>query len=70
MYKRQHRHLAPLTRLKESVQCPRRVWFTFSGYFQLVSLRTKLGVAYGTETTPGGRPRVDQDTDGSRLYFY
>ena len=44
--------------------------FTFSGYFQLVSVRTKLGVAYGTETTPGGRPRVYQDTDGSRLYFY
>src|SRR3954453_16235748 len=44
--------------------------FTFSGYFQLVSVRTKLGVAYGTETTPGGRPGIYQDTDGSRLYLY
>ena len=44
--------------------------FTFSGYFQLVSVRTGLGVAYGTETTPGGRPRIYQDPNGSRLYFY
>ena len=44
--------------------------FTFSGYFQLVSVRTRLGVAYGTETTPGGRPRIYQDPGGSRLYFY
>ena len=44
--------------------------FTFSGYFQLVSVRTGLGVAYGTETTPGGRPRIYQDPDGSKLYFY
>ena len=44
--------------------------FTFSGYFQLVSVRTGLGVAYGTETTPAGRPRIYQDPNGSRLYFY
>ena len=29
-----------------------------------------LGVSYGTETTPGGRPRIYQDAGGSRLYFY
>ena len=35
--------------------------FTFSGYFTLASIRTGLGVTYGTETTPGGRPRIYQD---------
>ena len=44
--------------------------FTFSGYFQLASVRTRLGVAYGTETTPGGRPRIYQDPNPSKLYFY
>jgi hypothetical protein len=44
--------------------------FTFSGYLELASVRTGLGVSYGTETTPGGRPRIHQDTGGSRLYFY
>jgi hypothetical protein len=44
--------------------------FTFSGYFNLVSLRTNLGVTYGTDTTPAGRPRIYQDPGGSRLYFY
>ena len=44
--------------------------FTFSGYFQLASVRTRLGVAYGTETTPGGRPRIYQDPTASKLYFY
>jgi hypothetical protein len=44
--------------------------FTFSGYFQLVSARTPLGVTCGTETTPGGRPRIYQDTGGSKLYLY
>ena len=44
--------------------------FTISGYFQLVSVRTGLGMAYGTETTPAGRPRIYQDPNGSRLYFY
>ena len=44
--------------------------FTFSGYFQLVSVRTGLGMAYGTETTPAGRPRIYQDPNGSKLYFY
>jgi hypothetical protein len=44
--------------------------FTFSGYFQLASVRTGLGAAYGTETTPGGRPRIYQDPNASKLYFY
>jgi hypothetical protein len=44
--------------------------FTFSGYFNLVSLRTNLGVTYGSDTTPAGRPRIYQDPGGSRLYFY
>jgi hypothetical protein len=44
--------------------------FTFSGYCTLTSLRTGLGVTYGTEPTPAGRPRVHQDPGGSRLCFY
>jgi hypothetical protein len=31
---------------------------TISGYFQLVSVRTNLGMTYGTDTTPAGRPRI------------
>jgi len=27
-------------------------------------------VSFGTETTPGGRPRIYQDGGGSKLYFY
>jgi hypothetical protein len=44
--------------------------FTLSGYFKLASVRTGLGAVYGSETTPAGRPRVYQDSDGSNLYFY
>ena len=44
--------------------------FTVSGYFQLSSVRTGLGAVYGSETTPAGRPRIYQDSDGSNLYFY
>jgi CotH kinase protein len=44
--------------------------FTFSGYVTLVSGRTTLGVTYGSDPTPGGRPRVYQDGGGSKLYFY
>jgi CotH kinase protein len=44
--------------------------FNFSGYFKLASVRTGLGLVYGSETTPEGRPRVYQDSDGSNLYFY
>ncbi len=44
--------------------------FTFTGYFQLASVRTGLKATYGPDPTPGGRPRVYQDTAGSKLYFY
>jgi len=44
--------------------------FTFSGYFKLASVRTGLGAVYGSETTPAGRHRIYQDSDGSQLYLY
>ena len=44
--------------------------FTLSGYFKLTSVRTGLDAVYGSETTPAGRPRIYQDSDGSALYFY
>ena len=44
--------------------------FNFSGYFKLTSSRTRLSPTYGSDTTPAGRPRVHQDSDGSKLYFY
>jgi len=44
--------------------------FAFSGYFKLTSVRTGLAATYGSETTPAGRPRIYQDSDGSTLYFY
>jgi len=44
--------------------------FTFSGCFKLTSIRTGLSATYGSETTPAGRPRIYQDSDGSTLYFY
>lgn len=44
--------------------------FTFSGYFKLASIRTGLKATFGSDATPAGRPRVYQDTDGSKLYFY
>ena len=44
--------------------------FAFSGYFKLTSVRTGLAATYGSETTPAGRPRIYQDSDGSILYFY
>ena len=44
--------------------------FTWSGYFRLSSVRTGLGVTSGTDTTPAGRSRFYQDTDGADLYFY
>jgi len=48
--------------------------FTFSGYFQLASIRTNLRATYGsTDRTPAsGGPRVYQDVDpsGSKLYLY
>jgi hypothetical protein len=44
--------------------------FTISGYFRLVSVRTGLGATYGADPTPAGRPRIYQDTDGTKLSFY
>lgn len=44
--------------------------FTLSGYFTLVSGRTGLGVTFGSDPTPAGRPRVHQEAGGSRLSFY
>lgn len=43
--------------------------FTFSGYFSLVSGLTTLGVTYGSDPTPAGRPQVYQDGSGSTLSF-
>ena len=44
--------------------------FTFNGYFRLASIRTNLRATYGRDITPGGRPRVHQESGGSRIYFY
>jgi hypothetical protein len=44
--------------------------FTFTGYFKLASVRTQERASYGLDLTPGGRARVHQEPDGSRIYFY
>ena len=44
--------------------------FTFNGYFRLASIRTNLRATYGQDITPRGRPRVHQESGGSRIYFY
>ena len=44
--------------------------FTFSGYLQLVSVRTKLRVTFGPEITPEAGRAVHQDSGGSSLYLY
>ncbi|MGH3766017.1 MAG: CotH kinase family protein [Pseudonocardiaceae bacterium] len=44
--------------------------FTFTGYFKLASIRTNLCATYGSDATPAGRPRIYQDSGGSKLYFY
>jgi hypothetical protein len=44
--------------------------FAYTGYFNLVSLRTKEMAKYGLDLTPGGRARVHQELAGSNLYFY
>jgi hypothetical protein len=44
--------------------------FTFTGYVALVSVRTGEQATYGMDITPGGRARVHQERDGSRIYFY
>jgi hypothetical protein len=43
--------------------------FTFSGHAELVSSRTGLAATFGSDLTPGGRPRVHQG-DGSRIHLY
>ena len=43
--------------------------FTVSGYFTLRSTRTGLSANFGADPTPGGRPRVYQDSHPSKLYF-
>jgi CotH kinase protein len=42
----------------------------FTGYFNLSSVRTHLEAKFGDDITPGGRARVYQSSDGSKLYFY
>ncbi|MCW2512728.1 MAG: spore coat protein CotH [Mycobacterium sp.] len=44
--------------------------FTFTGFFKLASVRTGEQATYGLDITPGGRARVHQEPDGSRIYFY
>ncbi|HJQ47477.1 MAG TPA: CotH kinase family protein [Amycolatopsis sp.] len=43
--------------------------FTFSGYFTVTSIRTGLNANFGSDPTPGGNPRVDQDSSPSKLFF-
>jgi hypothetical protein len=44
--------------------------FAYTGYFNLVSVRTTEMAKYGLDLTPGGRARVHQELPGSNLYFY
>ena len=44
--------------------------FAFTGYFNLVSVRTDEMAKYGLDPTPAGRARVHQELPGSNLYFY
>ena len=44
--------------------------FAFTGYFNLVSVRTTEMAKFGSDLTPTGRPRVHQELPGSNLYFY
>lgn len=44
--------------------------FAFTGYFNLVSVRTGEMAKFGNDLTPVGRPRVDHELPGSNLYFY
>jgi hypothetical protein len=44
--------------------------FTFTGYFKLSSVRTNMSATFGMDTTPGGRARIHQEPDGSKVYFY
>ena len=42
----------------------------FTGYFNLASVRTFMGAAFGEDITPAGRARIHQEPGGSKLYFY
>jgi hypothetical protein len=44
--------------------------FAFTGYFNIVSVRTSEMAKFGNDLTPSGRPRVHQELPGSNLYFY
>ena len=44
--------------------------FAFTGYFNLVSVRTNEMAKFGSDLTQAGRPRVHQELPGSNLYFY
>jgi hypothetical protein len=44
--------------------------FSFSGYFNLTSVRTNMGAAFGEDITPAGRARIHQEPGGSKVYFY
>ncbi|CAN5854087.1 CotH kinase family protein [soil metagenome] len=44
--------------------------FAYTGFFNLVSLRTTEMAKFGLDLTPGGRARVHQELPGSNLYFY
>ena len=44
--------------------------FAYTGYFNLVSVRTTEMAKYGSDLTPAGRERVHQELPGSNLYFY
>jgi hypothetical protein len=43
--------------------------FAYTGYFNLVSVRTNEMVKYGLDLTPAGRARVHQELPGSNLYL-
>jgi hypothetical protein len=44
--------------------------FSFTGYFNLSSVRTNMGATFGTDITPAGRARIHQEPGGSKVYFY
>ncbi len=44
--------------------------FAFTGYFNLSSVQTNMGAAFGEDITPAGRARIHQEPGGSKLYFY
>jgi hypothetical protein len=44
--------------------------FAYTGFFNLVSVRTNEMAKFGLDLTPAGRARVHQELPGSNLYFY